>query len=243
MPGTDPYPLRAIPWLPRSAAPGQQNPPFDNPPDFFGLDVGSTPIPFWGDAVGSLDPGNSQFPVWDVVLLNGQTLPGLCAVTGKRAKRYDVKKSKGVDGATLTGQGFDLADIKIVERLWTREHLNALYVLMPVLEAPSSQVPGQVQSALQIYHPALALRSIFHVVIEHVSLLHPSSVRDVWEQEIQLKEYRPVKAAQNVTETVAGAINTAISDKNGQTQKGGVVRVALPGSNSATTGPNGARGN
>lgn len=243
--GAPPGPSAALPpgsWQ----LPGQpqQNLPFDNPvaANTLGFDTtqGRNPIPFWGVAPATLDPSNSQFPAWDVVRLAGQVLPGLCGIRGGRAQRIDIKKSKGQNFGTLTSQGYDPAEITITERIWTPQQLSALWVMMPILE-PLFAASGIVQ-AVDVYHPALALRSITSVIIKKIGVLKPSSIKEVWEQDIELIEYRPTKKKQNVTSTIIGSTPIALTGVNTQSKISAPAKPSLPGSNKKFVGPNGGIG-
>lgn len=244
--GTAPYPMLRSPWVPPGGS--SQNLPFDAVPGIntFGIDtsVGALPVPFWDPVPGTLDPSNARFPPWDVVRLAGQILPGLCAITGGRAKRFDVKRVKGVNFATITHQGADPAQIKIVERIWTPQQLAALQLIMPILEPlnQGTQVQNAATFAVDIYHPALALRRITSVLIQRISILRPTpGVHGEWEQEIELLEYVPTKPKQNVTETVASSA-TYVRNSSSQpstTFSPANANVSLPSSSAAFVGPNG----
>jgi len=198
--------MLASPWV--SGGGPQQNIPSDDVPGIntFGLDAtgGRNPIPFW-DQPSSLDPSNSNFPEWAVVRLAGQTLPGLCSVSGGRAKRFDIKKSPGKNFATITHQGFDPATIKVTERIWTRQQLYALWLIMPLLQPMFEAAHNAASLAVDVYHPALALQSISAVLISRISLLHPTpGTNGCWEQDIELIEWRKPDN-KNATETPIAA--------------------------------------
>lgn len=236
----DPYPLLSGSW--QAQGQPQQNLPLDNPPAAntygFNTNQGRAPIPFWGVAPTSLDPSNANFPVWDIVLLAGQTLPGLCAVKGGRAQRFDVKKSKGTNFGTLTAQGYDPAEFTITERIWTPQQLNALWTMMPILE-PLYGALAIIQ-AVDVYHPSLAIRSIASVVIKDITLLHPSSIRDVWEMDIKCQEYVPPQK-KNVTATVTGTTPIAITGVQTQSIRSPQTVTKPPSANASFTGPSGAK--
>lgn len=224
----------------------QQNLPFDSTP---GLDTNGflmfetasalvrRSLPFWDDPPLGLDPSNVRFSPWDVVYLGGQALPGLCLLSGKRGKRFDLKASKGSDFARITKQGYEPAEIKITERIWTRQHLHALELIMPMLEAPTKQADDGTLLAMEIRHPALDLRNISSVVIKEIGLLRPGSVKGVFEQDITCLEYKP-PGKKNATATVAGATYNVQTVTNQMFSKP-KFRPTTPMTN---TGPNGGRG-
>lgn len=215
----------------------QQNLPYDDSPGIntFGFDTtqNRTPVPFWSLPVASLDPSNAQFSSWAVVKLAGQVLPGLCAVRGKRGQRFDVKRVKGADFATLTKQGYDPADITIVHRIWTPQHLYALWQIMPILEAPTLVKPDGTLDAVDIYHPALALRDVRSVVVKSISFLHPSQVVDVMEEEFELMEYRPL-GKKNATATANGSSPYKVQTVSNQAQVKASAAPTPPSSSDTT---------
>jgi hypothetical protein len=239
--GTPPFPLGATPWV--KAGQSQQNLPNDTPPGTRAYSLQTTSdnqiVPFWGDAPQTLDPGNGQLSPWDVVILAGQTLPGICTVTGKRGSRFDIKKSKGLNFATITRQGYDPARIRIVEKIWTPQQLDTLWFLLPLLEAPPATNYQGKLLAVDVYHPALAIRGISRVLIDSIGLLKPTAVRDVWEHEIDLIEYVTPVPKQNQTATANGSLNVAISDSPQNQIRGIPLQPpALPGASmAASTGP------
>lgn len=225
----------------------QENLPFDDTPGlatnaFLMLeaanDIVHGRIPFWDDPPNTLDPSNAQFTAWDIVTIGGQVLPGICIVRGKRGKRFDVKKKKGSDFATLTKQGYEPAEISIVNRIWTRQQLHALELMMPMLEAPTQQLPDGTLQALEIRHPALDLRNINAMVIKDIGLLGPGSTKGVMEQTITCLEYKPPKKT-NSSGTVKGATMYNVPTQTNQRFSKGPNRPTPPFTN---TGPNGGRG-
>lgn len=241
---TDPFPISAGAWQ-RGGGP-QQNLPLDDVPGLetngflmFGTALAITrrQVPFWEDPPSTLDPSNAQLSPWDVVVLGGQPLPGICSVTGKRGKRFDLKKVKGSDFAKLTKQGYEPAEIRITERIWTRQQLNALELIMPMLEAPTQVTPDGTTPALEIRYPALDLRQINSVVIKEISFLRPGSMKGVFEMDITCLEWKP-QPKTNATATVDGATYNVKTQTNQMFSKG-KFRAPQPFTN---TGPTGGRG-
>jgi len=229
----------------------QQELPTDDPPGIntFGLEVGvgtnlRRDVPFWAEvpAAGALTPSNVQLPAWDVVFLAGEQLPGLCVVTGRQGKRFDVKKTKGSSFATLTHQGQDPAEVKVVERIWTRQQLHALWRIMPILQLSSTSLADGSIQAMEIRHPAVDLMGISAVVLRTVDLPHASAQKGVFEVTYDLLEYRPMRKNVNVT----GTANGAAYDVKMQTDQGSdqiaLAPLVPPQPPFTDTGPAGARG-
>lgn len=214
-----------------------------------GVTPQTAPVPFWdvypptlGDSKdGDGSTSNSSFVPWDVCALGGWALPGIARVQVKSRKRFDVKKSKGVGGATLTFTGYDPSDVTIELRVWTPAHLNTLNSLIPqIVKQKLGGIGGAAaiasRLAVDINHPATTLVGIHSVVVEGLSSLEPSEQRGVMKMQIHCLEYIPPSKA-DVTGTAKGSQNltgaTAINP--GQSQN-----VPMPSANASYTGPNGA---
>lgn len=241
---TDPFPIPAGSWQqngqPQQLLPMDDVPGLETNGYLMFEDAGRIirgQLPFWGEMPATLDPSNTQFNPWDVVFLGGQQLPGLCQVTGKRGKRYDLKKAKGSDFARITKQGYEPAEIRIVERIWTRQHLHALELIMPMLEAPTPRASDGSEQAIEIRHPALDLRGINAVVIQRIDFLRDSSIKGMKEQEIVCLEWKPTKG--NATTTVDGATMYNVKTVTNQRFTKGPSQPQPP---FADPGPNGGRG-
>lgn len=57
--------------------------------------------------------------IWDQVWLAGHKLPGVCSAKGLPTLKIDAKKAGGVDGATITVQGYLPGPIEIESLIWT----------------------------------------------------------------------------------------------------------------------------
>ena len=85
--------------------------------------------------LGSADP-------WDALVIAGKRAPGLVRIEGKgRAARMDRKNAPGADGATLTHNGSEPAEIDVTLVLWTQAHLDGLEALLRVLTPPKIPAP------------------------------------------------------------------------------------------------------
>lgn len=233
---TAPYPMKPTPWIIGSGP--QQNVPLDSVPGLntSDLDTSQSPIPFW-DELQNLEPTNANIPVWDQVQLAGQVLPGLCSVSGGRSKRFDVKKAKGKNFATLTHQGFDPAMVKVTQRIWTPQQLYAVWLMQPIIQPLSATLPPASSLALDIYHPALVLEGVTSVVVSRTSFFRPvSGLRGVWEREIDFQEWNPEQKT-NVTNTPTSAAAFVRSSPKQQATAATAVLVKLPGDDLAFIAP------
>lgn len=82
-----------------------------------------TGVPFWG-----------EFPeVWDTATIGGETIPGVCRVSGEGMRlRADSKRAAGKDGASVAMLGLDVASFTIEAKLWTEAHLRAFQGIIGV---------------------------------------------------------------------------------------------------------------
>jgi hypothetical protein len=238
-----PYALLPTAWT-RQGQP-QQELPNDDPVGIntFGqtgtaFDTIRRTVPFWAELVDTLDPGNAHFSAWDVVRMAGETLPGICAVTGKTGKRFDLKKSKGSQFSTITHQGKDPAEIRVVESIWTRQQLLALWRVLPVLQSATSSLKDGTIQACEVRHPALDLMGINAVVVRGVTIPHLTKDGKL-ELEFDLLEYNP-RDKRDSTGTANGALYTTPT----RTDESRVLLNPLTSAKPpfTDTGPNGARG-
>jgi hypothetical protein len=147
-------------------------------------------VPHWDDDDGEL---------WDRITLGRYQFRGTVHIDGDGpALQLDKRKRPGANGARLVTKGYDLADFKIVLRVWTREHLEDFSALMPEIHPARTGQP----IALDVYHPMLALVSINRALIYKVGLLKETGTPGLRECELGCAEYRP-PTNRNATQTVA----------------------------------------
>ena len=136
---------------------------------------------------GTVDPfSNPQ--AWDVITVAGVASPGKCDVSDcKTAYDWDVKKGKGVRGATVTFLGRPPAKFHITFQLWTAAHFAAWDAFRPLFKYdPAKKQPN----AIDIYHPALADIEISSVVCEGIgTIIHKGG--QLYELVIDFLEYLP----------------------------------------------------
>lgn len=146
--------------------------------DFWGLDDGqhewglrgavpsnSEPVlPPGGSSLGNsavaASSGATGLNQWDKLVVDGpsgrQEVPGLVQVDFVRHVKLDKKSPLGRNGATLTAQGFDAPDIKILLTMWTAEQNRQWQDMLAILH------PNGVKliPAIGCYHPALSMHGI-----------------------------------------------------------------------------------
>jgi hypothetical protein len=131
---------------------------------------------------------------YDVAYLGGQPTPGLALVSGfVELYDWDVKKSKGSAGATITAQGrppCDSGSIKL--QLWLPEHFAAWDAFKDLLRG--TQGKGKTPAALSIEHPHANDVGVTSVVVKKITQITPEGGQ-LYSVTIDVLEYRkPVKA-------------------------------------------------
>lgn len=143
--------------------------------------------------------------IWDFVIVGAERTPGVAVVHEfKRRHEFDVKKSKGVYGATVTFVGRPPATGHIELKLWQSQHFADWQSFIPSLKYDPTK---SVVQAVDIYHPSLDLIDIRSVVCESIgNITHAGN--KLYRVEIELLEYfppPPVSAVSTPTTSVTDA--------------------------------------
>ncbi len=143
--------------------------------------------------------------LWDQFALGDQVSPGIIpfdGVTGWTRKReWDVKKTKGADGATITDQGAAPAEGSIKLHLWRHGEAPDFiddFEDWEQFQGHIKTVKGNTSSskltALSIIHPDINQLGIYAVVVKSVGqLVHEGG--GLYSATIELLEYFPAKPA------------------------------------------------
>lgn len=132
-------------------------------------------IPSWKDI------GNP----WDVLVLEGTTIPGVAKVTGKVAEKIDVQVVKGTKGAKTTDEGPEPAQLAI-EIEQTREEAEEFERILDTLHPRKND---QHAGPLEITHPSANLLGITKIRIKSISL--PQLDNDLVKWTIEAIEHFP----------------------------------------------------
>ncbi len=162
-------------------------------------------IPVWTTAADGpikwpAGVGGDAARLWNTVTIEGLAMPGFARVSGM-ATRFDlqVKKTPGMDGATITHLGRDLAHFTVTVVLCCQDDLNGYEMMLPLLQpvALNKATGKQTLQAVTISHPALNMgRTIRSCCIEEISVLHPGAAIGTMEADLKCIEYRPAVAMQ-----------------------------------------------
>lgn len=113
-------------------------------------------LAWWAD--GSL--------LWDTLLLGGEVMPGIAAVTCEVERKLDIQPVKGGDGATIQDQGYVPGPVGIALKIWLPEQWTELQRLMPRIHP---RAPGGVRSPLEIIHPAANVLGVHTVYVHKIA--------------------------------------------------------------------------
>lgn len=168
-------------------------------------------LPFW-DPVPQVATGLTfaQDP-WDIVILGGSYLPGICRVDGLPTLAVDKKKAGGVDGATITVNGYLPGPIDIVCTMWTGPQWDHFQVISPrIWRKPNKGKTKASELAISVSHPALDLWGISSVVVLGVSVPQDGPIVGSKVVKIKCIEFVPVTGQR--TQTAKGVrVNVQIA--------------------------------
>jgi hypothetical protein len=128
---------------------------------------------------------------WDVVFIGGNPIPGICKVHGLPTLAFDKKKKGGVDGATITVNGYIPGPIEIEVILWTQDQWDTFQALAGQIWRKPNKKTKAADLAVTIDHPAFALWGINAVVIVGVSVPENGPIPQSKLIKIKCVEYVP----------------------------------------------------
>jgi hypothetical protein len=166
-------------------------------------------IPYWdpivgfdGVNIGNLTKSGDLFgygdgPViaenpWDTVIINGNSLPGLCKIKGLPTLAFDKKKGNGVDGATITVHGYLPGPIDIEVLMWTSPQFDKFLTLVSQIWRKPNKKSKLDDLWVRISHPGLDVWGINQVVILGVSVPEDGPVPQSKIIKIKAIEYVPI---------------------------------------------------
>jgi hypothetical protein len=156
-------------------------------------------LPFWDSPNGAFDQwidDLGEASVWDVATLGGRKLPGLVKVDGAEVgRKWDVKTGPGIDGATTTDQGYEVAKPTLTLLLWTPEQWEAWQDIVPLLVPKPGKATKKPPTAVPVTHPALNGLGINNLLILSLSAPKPASPKGAFEVTIKTVQWLPSKKA------------------------------------------------
>jgi hypothetical protein len=98
--------------------------------------------------------------------MKGTVAPGIVeSIEVSRKTKLDKKVAPGANGATLTFQGYELAEVTISMKCWREPHLERLQLLLEsILPKPGKEAP----KPRDFVHPILVLHGLKSLFVESV---------------------------------------------------------------------------
>lgn len=169
-------------------------------------DAGGGVDGFWlANADGIEGPVTAPNP-WDNVWLAGICMPGLCSVKGLPTLAFDKKKGAGVDGATITVNGYLPGPVDIECKMWTPGQWELFqHMAETIWTKPNKGKIATDDLARSISHPGLTLWGISQVIVLGVSVIESVGEQGaVRVARLKCQEYVPTKAVKK-TVTAKGS--------------------------------------
>jgi len=148
---------------------------------------------------------------WDALILGEDEWPGVWEISGAGVSRkIDIKKQAGTDGASMTDEGYQPAQLTITGTIWTKDQWSELQRLIPKVHP---RKPGGSRTPMEIYHPQSALLGITQIYINKIGIpKKPSAGDGLLTLSMSAVEWvpapKPVKKAAG-TGTGSGAADTS----------------------------------
>jgi hypothetical protein len=172
---------------------------------------------------------------WDVVFIDDEPLPGVSKIKGLPTLSIDKKKANGVDGATITVNGYLPGPIEIETTLWTVEQWEFFLVMVPKLWRRPNKKATFKELAKTISNPATDVFGITQIVIIGISVPEDGPVRGTKIVRIKAHEYVPSQKG-NKTKTVKSGAKVAQTKEHRMPANAGGEAPSL-----TDTGPTGAK--
>jgi hypothetical protein len=142
---------------------------------------------------------------WDALYISGVVAPGMVDdIDVSRGYKIDEKGGAGVNGATLTVQGLQLANVSIKLKLWTRNHLLKIDQLIYSIFLKPKQT--KLVRPFDFTHPTLTMHGLRSLLV--LDVLGPGKPDHDGFQFVTLKckEFAPppAKPAASATTTPKG---------------------------------------
>jgi hypothetical protein len=122
---------------------------------------------FWDTGGGEVF-GDGITSIWDRFVVAGRALPGVATVDGAKRVRLDERSASGSDGASLTHQGNDGAQVTVRLRMWTADQVEEWGRREKEFLARAGKSRPK---PVVVYHPALAIHGIKSLFVKEVGLL------------------------------------------------------------------------
>jgi hypothetical protein len=150
------------------------------------MDLGAA---FWEPYIA--DDIATDGSIWDTLTIDGEAVPGICAVSGTLKFDVEVKKAKGKDKASTTDNGIAPTEFEVRIQLWTQEQW-ADYVRVASRLLP--RTPGGARTPVRVDHPGLRICGIGKAVVREFEIPQPPEAGKIFETRIKFIEWVPAAA-------------------------------------------------
>jgi len=169
--------------------------------------------PFWDN--GEVSPTEVFGNAWDYLVLGGYQIPGVLEEPPKvePSRKADKKNGPGLDGATLTWQGYEPPDVTFKILIWKQEQWEAWQELYPLILPRPGKPPAAPFTA---EHPALAVVGIFEIAITKISAPERASQRGVMRITVQGVQWvKPKKVGTSTPKAATSGVPPTVHDQKG----------------------------
>ena len=162
--------------------------------------------PFWDPVPGTAEGPTLLSDPWDVVLLDGEKLPGKGTVKCEPKVGFEVKSPPGFDGAVVTLKGYLPGPVLIELSMWTAAQWDEFQRQLPRIwrkpNAPTRAnrdvaraaniTPAEarnLQLSQKLSHPAISPYGVTDVIVVGISLPEEAGVTGVRVVRIRCQEF------------------------------------------------------
>lgn len=129
--------------------------------------------------------------IWDTLTIDGETVPGLCSVSGSLKYDVEVKKAKGKDKASTTDNGIAPTAFEVTIRIWTAAQWAELVAIAARL---LPRTPGGTRTPVRVDHPGLRICGIGKATVTEFEIPQPPEAGKLFEHRIKFIEWVPAAA-------------------------------------------------
>jgi hypothetical protein len=150
---------------------------------------------------------------WDTVSFGGDAkLPGVCKIKGLPMLAFDRKKAGGVDGATITVNGYLPGPIEVECMIWMPDQYKQLRSVVPLIWRKPNKKEKASELAKPLIHPAVEPLGIRQVVILGVSVLEDGPLPGTKVMKFKCNEVNDVKAVSRTKSTKKKVENVGLAE-------------------------------
>jgi hypothetical protein len=163
-------------------------------------------IVFWDPVTTTAEGPLYPEDPWDVCVIADFALPGVATVRGAPTLSFDKKKAGGVDGATITVNGYLPGPVEVDLLMWTDAQWQKFQAFAPSLWRRPNKKAKASDLAVSISHPALDLWGINQVVVLGVSPPENGPLPGTRMVKFKCVEFVPQQAVSRTKTAKSGAV-------------------------------------